>query len=166
MNSLFPMTPEQYEGYLKSAKWRAIRDLALKRDGYRCVDCRNKFNLQVHHLTYEHIGGELLADLKTLCRKCHGGKHKGDLIIKIIKLCCERFLSQPRSEDYNPRRLARCHGCEIIFEFEDIRFRYSGLSVFCERCIVDVRRILKNSKTPHYVEEIELYDPVAERLFG
>ena len=37
---LFPMTAEQYNGYLKSAKWRAIRNRALKRDGHKCVDSK------------------------------------------------------------------------------------------------------------------------------
>src|SRR5262249_39716457 len=129
MKNLFPMTKDQYAAYLKSAKWKKIRYAVLKRDGFTCSKCGGKFNLQVHHLTYDHIGEELLEDLKTLCRDCHTFQHKGELIIKLIELCCQRFLSQPPSQDYNPVRIPLCHGCDKPFDFEETRWRY-GTNAF------------------------------------
>jgi hypothetical protein len=170
MSSLFPITPDQYTEYLKSAKWRVRRDKALRRDKHQCAECGSKFNLQVHHLTYERVGDELIEDLKTLCRKCHTGKHKGDLLLKLIKVCCERFLSQKPSEDINPRKLPQCQCCATVFEFKDIRFYYGinpfgGPPAFCENCIVGVRRSILKSKRPEYVDEIERYDPTAAREY-
>ena len=154
MSSLFPVTAEQYEAYLKSANWRALRDKILKRDGWKCTKCGGKYNLHVHHLTYEHVGEELLKDLKTLCRKCHEAQHKGDLLIKLIKLCCKRFLSQKPSEDYNPIHLPTCHGCQKTFiEYEEIRYYYAT-GTYCEECIAGVKEQLKKSQVPHYVSEI------------
>lgn len=154
MSNLFPMTAEQYEAYLKSVRWRALRDKVLKRDSWKCTECRSKYNLHAHHLTYDRVGEEQLEDLKTLCRKCHSARHKGDLIIKLIKLCCERFLSQKPSEDYNPFHFPQCHGCGKTFEeYEEIRYYY-GPGTYCESCIGGVKEQLKKSRVPHYINEI------------
>jgi len=34
--------------------------------------------LQVHHLSYEHLGAELDSDLEVLCRGCHLGEHANE----------------------------------------------------------------------------------------
>lgn len=63
----------KYERYIKSGKWRRIRERVMARDGQRCKFCNSTENLQVHHLTYEHLYREenYLYDLVTLCKKCH-----------------------------------------------------------------------------------------------
>ncbi len=38
-------------------------------------DCTNEAT-QVHHLTYERIGAEMLADLQALCGECHRATHR------------------------------------------------------------------------------------------
>jgi 5-methylcytosine-specific restriction endonuclease McrA len=58
------------------AYWRIIRQAALERDGRRCACCGSKKRLEVHHLTYERAGHELLEDLVTLCQRCHATQHK------------------------------------------------------------------------------------------
>lgn len=74
-----PRAPSRndYEAYIQSPHWRAVRGLALKRDGYRCTRCAGRYSLQVHHLTYKHLGHEErhLEDLRTLCRTCHRRAH-------------------------------------------------------------------------------------------
>ena len=81
----------QYERYIKSSKWRNIRQRVMARDGQRCKMCNSTENLQVHHLTYEHLYKEenYLYDLVTLCKKCHEKEtNKGKqahLIYKEIK---------------------------------------------------------------------------------
>jgi hypothetical protein len=64
-----------YEQYLQTAHWRARRNTALKRAGYRCSRCSVGRQLQVHHLSYDRLGAELDADLEVLCRGCHLGEH-------------------------------------------------------------------------------------------
>ena len=65
----------QYNGKSKlynTPHWKFIRERTLERDGYKCIMCNSFENLVVHHLTYINQGEELLSELKTLCRSCHG----------------------------------------------------------------------------------------------
>ena len=64
-----------YSEFLESEEWKALREKVKSRDWFRCRECGSRFNLQVHHLTYEH--GWLCDEryLVTLCRECHERKH-------------------------------------------------------------------------------------------
>ena len=57
--------------YLTSTHWSDLRTKVLQRDGYRCVMCEDRNNLQVHHKRYDRLFGEELDDLATLCNGCH-----------------------------------------------------------------------------------------------
>lgn len=154
------MTKEQYEAHLKTPKWRKLRLEVFKRDGYKCLECSTKYNLQAHHLTYDDIGDEKIEQLITLCRKCHEKQHKGELLVRLIRECCKRFLSQRPSEDYNPRRTPRCHGCDYKFEdWKEVRYRYGAFGVYCASCISKVKVLLKKSKAPELVAYIESFSP-------
>lgn len=61
--------------YLKSKPWQQLRQLVLQRDNYSCLMCDNKHSLEVHHITYKHLGNERLDELATLCRTCHQSIH-------------------------------------------------------------------------------------------
>ena len=69
-----------YEEFLGSNEWRSIRKRVLERDGYRCQRCGATQELQVHHLTYERRGRELLSDLTVLCNRCHRFAHRHGLL--------------------------------------------------------------------------------------
>jgi 5-methylcytosine-specific restriction endonuclease McrA len=84
-----------YAEYLRSDLWKTIRDGALYRAQYRCQSptcrraelrswteeeirqgCWGTYRLEVHHLTYERVGGrELPDDLIVLCDECHDIAH-------------------------------------------------------------------------------------------
>jgi len=64
-----------YKTYLETSHWKKTRLRRLSRDGFQCVKCEKKRNLQVHHLTYERLGCEHLKDIITLCRSCHKKEH-------------------------------------------------------------------------------------------
>ena len=64
-----------YAEYLETDHWTRLRDLAMERDGHECRMCRSRRTLNVHHLTYDRRGCELLLDLITLCRRCHEAQH-------------------------------------------------------------------------------------------
>jgi len=68
-------TPE-YQRFLQSDYWKAVRELVLERDKH-CQSCTSTKKLQVHHLTYDHHKDELnhLNDLVTLCDNCHKQVH-------------------------------------------------------------------------------------------
>ena len=61
-----------YSKYLKSHAWKTLRAKVIYRDGGRCKICGNAHrSLDVHHITYERFGNELLSDLVTLCDAHH-----------------------------------------------------------------------------------------------
>ena len=65
----------QYESYIHSASWRKRRQRALRLGHYRCALCGSTQSLQVHHLTYAHLGNELDSELMVLCTSCHNKVH-------------------------------------------------------------------------------------------
>lgn len=67
-----------HQEYINSPKWKAKRQMVLERDNFRCRKCGTGKNLDVHHITYDHLGNEPLDDLVTLCRDCHNDVHKYD----------------------------------------------------------------------------------------
>ena len=62
-----------YGEYLQSPLWKVFRD---KVRASACYACGNRdVSLQVHHITYTHLGNEHLDDVVTLCDHCHKGVH-------------------------------------------------------------------------------------------
>ncbi len=60
-----------YRSYLASPEWQVKRLAAITRDGGECRICAERFDLEVHHKTYDRVGDEAENDLTTLCDKCH-----------------------------------------------------------------------------------------------
>ena len=59
------------------ANWKFLRQLALERDGFACVQCGSHARLEVDHKVPIAIGGwHELSNLQTLCRHCHITKTK------------------------------------------------------------------------------------------
>lgn len=65
----------RYEEYLRSEHWKSKRSLKLELCP-KCEECGASDLLEVHHRTYERLFCERMEDLMTLCRRCHGRKHK------------------------------------------------------------------------------------------
>jgi len=66
---------EYYDTYIRSERWGAKRAMVLGRCGHKCEGCGTKPATQVYHLTYEHLGDELLFELVGLCKDCHERVH-------------------------------------------------------------------------------------------
>lgn len=64
-----------YNDYLKSADWLARREKVLARCRHLCEGCGEAPAVHVHHLTYEHVGAELLFELVGVCLDCHYHAH-------------------------------------------------------------------------------------------
>jgi len=60
-----------YLTYIHSDQWHVRRQRALKLAGNRCQVCGESRGLQVHHVSYEHLGQEADADLTVMCWYCH-----------------------------------------------------------------------------------------------
>lgn len=65
----------RYNAYLKTPQWQEKRKLVFERAGGMCEGCRRKKATQVHHLTYDHVGNELLFELVAICDACHRRIH-------------------------------------------------------------------------------------------
>jgi 5-methylcytosine-specific restriction endonuclease McrA len=74
------MPGRSYAEYLRSNKWRDLRQQVFQRDGPSCQLCGGTSELQIHHLTYEPRGRESVDDLTVLCKKCHKRAHREGLL--------------------------------------------------------------------------------------
>lgn len=68
----------QYDQYLKTPEWAHRRSLVLDRANGICEGCRERHAVEVHHLTYRHVGEEFLFELVALCDECHDRVHRDD----------------------------------------------------------------------------------------
>lgn len=66
---------EIYVAYIASNAWKYKRETRKNLDNYRCNKCPRVNDLNVHHITYERLGDELMEDLITLCGHCHHTHH-------------------------------------------------------------------------------------------
>jgi len=68
-----PMTKEEYALCLKDSRWITVRNRINVRDGNRCTDCGDTYQLEVHHMAYiGHYPWETPDEfLATICKKCH-----------------------------------------------------------------------------------------------
>lgn len=68
------------DDYLQTRVWNELRDIRLKIDGYKCVECGTGINVQVHHIHYPEVWGMESAekDLRTFCDACHANVHIND----------------------------------------------------------------------------------------
>ena len=62
-----------------------LRIACLMRDGYRCRHCgKRNCRLEAHHIVYrEHGGKDTLANLLTLCERCHDRVHDGTITLPV-----------------------------------------------------------------------------------
>ena len=73
----------RHRAAFSSPIWPRVRQTIWDRAGHRCEECGKAsargWVLQVHHLTYAHLGNEIehLDDLKLLCVPCHSFEHPG-----------------------------------------------------------------------------------------
>jgi hypothetical protein len=55
--------------------WRRVREQALQRDRFRCVEC-GAFAVEVDHIIERERGGrDVLGNLRSLCGDCHAERH-------------------------------------------------------------------------------------------
>ena len=67
--------PPGYDQYIASPHWALKRRQRLQLDGYRCQGCYSGTGLHVHHVSYDRLGHEDMADLITACGSCHRKIH-------------------------------------------------------------------------------------------
>ncbi|MDF3810082.1 MULTISPECIES: HNH endonuclease signature motif containing protein [Rhodopseudomonas] len=74
---------KKYDRYsaqvISSPRWKVVRLLAKRRDGFQCVKCGAAGRLEVDHIKSVRLAPDLafdLANLQTLCKPCHSAKTK------------------------------------------------------------------------------------------
>lgn len=71
---------KRYKQYLRNlasgyASRIEVREFVFKRDGYRCVYCGAKEDLQIDHIISVYRGGKnKICNLQTLCGSCNAAK--------------------------------------------------------------------------------------------
>jgi 5-methylcytosine-specific restriction endonuclease McrA len=72
MNSI----PKPIRLRLDEVAYEGLRQLVLRRDGWRCQSCGAMLNLEVHHKQFRsHSGHDSEENLITLCVSCHAQMH-------------------------------------------------------------------------------------------
>jgi hypothetical protein len=66
---------DRYRRVMASRGWRRRRAAAIRRAGRRCEACGARGPLDVHHVSYAHLGAERPHELRALCPDCHGRLH-------------------------------------------------------------------------------------------
>lgn len=74
--------PTNYNKYIRSEEWRKKAAEKRAEVGHCCELCSSSKSLQVHHLTYERLGAELMGDLQVLCGDCHMRAHGIEMVFK------------------------------------------------------------------------------------
>lgn len=75
---LFYLQHCPYPEYLESPEWKSTRMKKLQQTGFVCQQCGATERLEVHHMTYERRGHELMSDLAVVCHGCHAKLHGKD----------------------------------------------------------------------------------------
>ena len=72
-----------YNRFYHSREWKELREEALERDGYLCVECKKRGIITpantVHHikpLRIDQARALQLSNLETVCTACHNKLHR------------------------------------------------------------------------------------------
>jgi 5-methylcytosine-specific restriction endonuclease McrA len=94
-----------YAEYLRSPHWQRTRHAYRQSDQPQDCICGETDHLQLHHMTYERVGAEEMADLTPLCGRCHAMIHtleaRGE-----IGLDFAGFVNDQRAKLYAQRNAA------------------------------------------------------------
>ena len=143
-----------YREFLNSPEWKAISSLRKEMDGNQCTVCGSTEKLEVHHIKYENdkrYGILRLANLTTLCRKCHQEEHSGPM------WCChcaygkrlytpdgsKIYLCVQEKSDGFAEDHEACDGCEYFEPWPFNPNKRTHWSI--EQCMEHIREI-KESK--------------------
>jgi len=71
-----PVQPKRPRLRLDPESYEQVRQVVLRRDGWRCQACGSMSNLEVHHKEFRgHSGDDSAQNLITLCSTCHTRLH-------------------------------------------------------------------------------------------
>lgn len=66
-----------YGKYIHSKQWKVLKECVLEERGNFCECCDKETDrLDLHHITYDHVGYESREEVLLLCRDCHKDIHE------------------------------------------------------------------------------------------
>lgn len=69
----------KYDAYISSPAWRGRRERFFFEHRRICQSCRTRTGtLELHHISYAHIGDERDDELAALCDHCHEKVHNSE----------------------------------------------------------------------------------------
>lgn len=77
--------PSWYPQYLETAHWRQFKERYRASKRPRCCMICGDRRYELHHITYDRVGQELLADVVPLCRGHHARAHKRERAGVLLK---------------------------------------------------------------------------------
>lgn len=81
-----------HKRYLRTDAWSKKKALVRLRSREWCERCGKKKGEEVHHLTYDRLGDELLTDLVHLCGACHNLIHSDDFDVGVPTMLLQQEL--------------------------------------------------------------------------
>jgi 5-methylcytosine-specific restriction endonuclease McrA len=91
----------------RTARWKALRQQALERDGWKCVQCNERRWLEVDHVLPVRTHPELgfaLSNLQCLCGRCHARKTRLEIGLGQVNPAREAWKKLVRDLDQNQRK--------------------------------------------------------------
>ncbi len=134
----------QYLDYLQSTTWKQRRYAALERVNFKCELCGEINNLEVHHLTYAHLGNESPDELMVICGGHHWIEHSGlkdyqpTTPPKVKPILCKHVLRWLRkAKEIKARPYLTRGSKERLFELED---KYQDHIKRCQVCKIPMAK--------------------------
>lgn len=81
-----PIRKMFYLAYIRSTAWKLRKAERMTLANGTCECCGFASAVEVHHLSYDRLGDEALADMLALCSDCHRAQHDGrpDFLEQVI----------------------------------------------------------------------------------
>ena len=114
------MTKEERGRYMASREWAVLKEAVKKRADGVCERCGLDPVDQVHHLTYERFGHELLTDLHGLCNQCHefvSGKRDTDPLKR--RVCLFPGIGNVQDPIMDMLRIIHVYAAGLLHYFPD-----------------------------------------------
>lgn len=132
---------EDYNAYMASPEWAEVkRRYRASLRPQDCGLCGTDQNIQIHHMTYDRIGEEELADLAALCGDCHSMLHALERRGDIEGLDFAGLVDHARAEK-NRKRMEERFG-KIAVAGSDLRAdeEHRRVLAFAKQTLTEARR--------------------------
>lgn len=137
-----------YSAYLRSEHWKVFSG-GMK--GSKCHCCGRRDHLNVHHVTYERLGGEWPCDVTTVCDGCHVEIHKmakAGCPLEKAHIALRKQIDHDRSRKATNAGKQRRNGRNRWVELRELVNRSTGQTLDGLREFLASKRLLEDDGAP------------------